>query len=271
MPRFCAYGLVLALVGLTHPLLTSEAQEDAGFAIAPAQDDRAPMAIQTATAPAEPVTLTMEELAAHFNTLKEGQQPETRAASAKVFGRMSLRPIPEPLSRQMAASAVLDPDPEVRTAAAHAIRDLDDRLAKQLLFEAALNPKLDDGGRARGAEAIRVVDDPIVVTAIVRIVTAEIRLGIAQNPTINELFIRTPGPVTDGNPNLAILLPIQLPTLELSGAHGILAYHALGALRTISRQNFGGDKAAWENWHKNWLRMRSIREHQMRMLAAEHP
>jgi hypothetical protein len=189
------------------------------------------------------------EARALLGRLTSAVQPAEHIAAFKELAQRKPKPLPAQVSTELLRSALLDEDAEVRREAALTIKALDDREGKKNLLAAALRPKVTEEVRTRAAEAIRRVDDPVVVGALITLVTNEIKSGVAR--LITPVEIQYIGGL--------VSLPIHLPEIELIKAEGTITYPAFIALKTIAQRDLGSDPNAWANWYANWKHLRDVR------------
>lgn len=215
-------------------------------------------ASETAKAPAKEQVAPPKELPALLKTAKEAKDAAERQAALKVLRESRMSPVPAEVSARFFNSAMLDTSADVRKEAALAVKDLGDLQAKKFLANAVLHPKIEAKIRDQGNEALRLIDDPIIVGAFVALVTEELRVGSAFEVTAPQIIYITSG----ANTNQALgqfNLPIELPNIELRSVQTSVAFYALSALRTISRRDLGNDPVAWAGWFQDWKQIRDVR------------
>jgi len=210
--------------------------------IAPRQD--APTAT-VAAVPAAPLSKVLEQL-------KTTAQPAARLAALRDLAQLRPQPVPGEVRGELLRAILLDGDAEVQKEAVLVLKALDDQEGKRNLLAVALHPKVSAEIRARGAEAIRTLDDPILIETIVRLVTMEVRAAFsAEGPASRETAITSP--------NTPLRLPIKLPSVEIDKFEGVVVVPALGALKIIARRDLGDDPQAWKQWFENWKQIREVR------------
>lgn len=210
-------------------------------------------AAPAATAVAGP-TLAVNAVA---EQLKTAAQPAARLAALKELARLKPQPVPGEVRGELLRAILLDDDAEVRKEAALVLKALDDQEGKRGLLAATLHPKVSLEIRARGAEAVRTLDDPILIGTIVRLVTMEVRAELAmESPATRETRIFGVG---GASALIPLDLPIKLPSVDLHKFEGVLVVPALGALRIIARRDLGDDSQAWNQWFENWKQIREVR------------
>lgn len=198
------------------------------------------------------------ELEAVLASIRDSKQAEKRKESLTRLSSYKLKPIPKEVSDQLFKSAVLDGESSVRKAAAMAIKALDDNTAKQFLFNGALHPKVKANVRENARQAVRLMDDPALVEAIVSIVTLVLRVGTATELQPPQTIFITNG-LNVNAPLGNINLPIELPNIEIKNVQTAVATYAVRALRTIAGRDLGRDPAAWKKWYENWKHIRQVR------------
>lgn len=204
-----------------------------------------PAASKTPVAPPKDLPETLK-------AVKEGKEPKERENALKKLQETHFYPIPKEVSAQLFKSAIDDKDEDVRKAASLAIKNLEDEDAKKFLVGAAVHPKIDEKRRKHAAQAIRRVDDPGVIGAIVTMVSYDVRTGTAtENVPVRYAVI--------SNPAIPITLPIELPDIELRSVSTSLATYGVIALKEIARRDLGGDPKAWEKWFNEWKQVHDVR------------
>lgn len=163
------------------------------------------------------------------------QSPEVRKRSAEALAKL------KDLSRQgglaLARAAVYDRKPEVRQAAAQAIRRIPSPHGMNSLLQIAIGNNA--AAAARAAAALKIVDRPEPLIALIN----------AIQPPVTRSNV-TPGPTRTINAPLGNGLsgPIMLPSQTVTGVSTGTHHPAVEALKRITGEDHGYDKKAWIDW-----------------------
>jgi hypothetical protein len=201
--------------------------------------------------------ISSERFADILNSIRNGKEPAEKVEALRLLCLAKMDKIPHKLSEQLTRGVIEDGSPEVRKAAALAIKALGDQTAINLMLALGLNENMPATVRVRAAEGLRWVDDPLVCERIVRIATMTIRFGVATKVEPPQIIYITDGGDVD-NPLGVINLPIELPNLELVSAQTSVAAYAGEMLKIIAQRDVG-DRMAWKNWLADWKRVRLAR------------
>ena len=206
---------------------------------------------QAAAKPQE-AALPASELPNTLKAISEGKESAERVAALGQLKQFHFKPIPKEVSTAVVRRIMDDSEEQVRSAAVQTIQDLNDEQAKDALVSVAVHPKLKAEQRKNAAHAIRTLDDARLVSAIVTMVTYDVRTGTAidfQPPRIRAII----------NPVIPIFLPIDLPDIELRSVSTSIATFGVIALREIARRDMGTDSEAWKKWFEDWKQVREVR------------
>ncbi|MBI3828249.1 MAG: HEAT repeat domain-containing protein [Planctomycetes bacterium] len=247
-----ACGLLVASASLAFGADDGAVVIQGKEAPAKAQTQAVNTAAQAAAPAAKTPVAPPKDLPETLKAVKEAKDSKDRENALKKLQETHFYPIPKEVSAQLFKSALDDKDEDVRKAASLAIKNLEDDDAKKFLAGAAVHPKIDETRRKHAAQAIRHVDDPGLIGAIVTMVSYDIRTGTAtENVPVRFATI--------SNPAVPINLPIELPDIELRSVSTSLATYAVIALKEIARRDLGGDPKAWEKWFNDWKQVHDVR------------
>lgn len=149
------------------------------------------------------------------------------------------------LGKQIASSAIFDPDEKVRKATAAMIKSRKDLAAEREVLE-TWKTSFDESGvldvnetrRKASVAAMREIGDKQIFQALVWYAQLELRAGSAQTVRVDTVNIRGQG----------INLPIDLPVLDLVSAQGNIVVPAMTSLKQATGQDFGRNFGKWNEW-----------------------
>lgn len=235
------------------------------------------MVIQTATlCAADSPTLKPAELSTLITQIKNAKTDDESLAGLTRLGDTKFSPVPPEVSGVLVEQSILSESAAVRRSAAEVIKKLDDKNAMKVVFNGMLNEKWKPEQRKRGAEAMRFIDNPEMVHAMVELATLVLKVGTSQFGGIETVFIKPPdgntGGATPQGGNAAqengdahnaaitdaIRLPIELPTLELKVVNTAVAVYAVEAMKTFAKRDIG-DRMGWKPWFDDWKHIRDVR------------
>jgi len=158
------------------------------------------------------------------------------------------------VSSTMAWAAARDPEPKVRDEAVGVIKARGDRMAAGLITRHLVDAFDKRGNvlkadvRDNAVQALRRIGDRRTAEALAKYVFAEVRTAVVQDNGMRTTRMRAPVPLPGGEGATFLDMPIEFPSLNVTRYRGTVVVPALAALRSLTGQDFGGNREQWTRW-----------------------